>query len=350
MSASAPSTNPMTLTRHIIAEQRTHPDAHGDLTMLLQSVQLACKTISSAIRKASLINLYGLAGETNVQGEDVKKLDVLSNDLFINTLSFSGAVGVMISEEEETELVVGAAGRVLRGEGAVLHDASGKYAVVFDPLDGSSNIDAGVSVGTIFGIYRHDSGPEAGVKDVLRSGDSMVAAGYAMYGSSTMLVLTTGNGVNGFTLDPEIGEFILTHEKLRIPERGSIYSINEGNTRFWDATVRAYVAEKKDPAAEGAKPYSLRYIGSMVADVHRTILYGGIFMYPADSKSTSGKLRVLYECFPMAMICEQAGGAASDGKRRILELVPSKFHQRSPIFLGSKEDVADIERAYNAAA
>lgn len=336
MSASAPSTNPYTLTRHIIAEQQKYDEAKGDLTLLLQSVQLACKIISSAIRKASLINLYGLAGETNVQGEEQKKLDVLSNDVFINTLKFSRTIGSMVSEEND--------------EPIVLDDPTGKYAIVFDPLDGSSNIDAGVSVGTIFGIYKHTDGSrENGINDVLRAGENMVAAGYAMYGSSTMLVLTTGHGVNGFTLDPEIGEFILTHEDLKIPERGKIYSINEGNTRFWDPVVRAYVQDKKEPKEEGKKPYSLRYIGSMVADVHRTILYGGIFMYPADSKSKNGKLRVLYECFPMAMLCEQAGGAATNGTIRILDMVPDSIHARSPIFLGSKLDVDDITSAYKSA-
>jgi fructose-1,6-bisphosphatase I len=274
----------------------------------------------------------GLAGNTNVQGEEVKKLDVLANDIFINALRTCGKVSVMVSEENEHAIFVEEGMR-------------GKYCVVFDPLDGSSNIDAGVNIGTIFGIYRVRKGSKGTLEDVLRPGTEMVAAGYCNYGSMCNLMLTTGNGVNGYTLDSSIGEFILTHPNIRLPPRGKIYSVNEGNAMYWDRACTEYFNSLKFPP-NGGKPYSARYIGSMVADVHRTLLYGGIFAYPADSKSKKGKLRVLYECFPMAMLIEQAGGKASTGFSRMLELKPQSIHERSPIFLGSREDVEDIERIY----
>jgi len=286
------------------------------------------------VRKAGLANLTGLAGNVNVQGEDVKKLDVVSNDVFINALKSSGEVSVMVSEEDEDIIVVQD------------KDMCGPYAVVFDPLDGSSNIDAGVNIGTIFGVYRVGADAKGTKEDVLQAGSKMVAAGYAMYGSSTTLVMTTGQGVHGYTLDPSLGEFILSHRNIQVPSRAKIYSVNEGNSVYWDKATTEFVNTCKSKSAPGGKPYSARYIGSMVADVHRTLLYGGIFMYPGDSKSPNGKLRVLYECFPMAMIMEQAGGGASTGKGRILDIVPTAIHQRSPIFLGSREDVEDIEKLY----
>lgn len=280
------SSDPITLTRHVLAEQRKHKSAQGDLTILLSSIQLACKAISAAVRKAGIANLYGLAGSTNVQGEEVKKLDILANENFINALSFSEKVCVMASEENEDIITIS-------------ERLCGKYSCVFDPLDGSSNIDAAVPVGSIFGIYKQVEEGKSSEKDVLQAGNKLVAAGYAMYGSSTMIVISTGNGVNGFTLDPSIGEFILTHPNIRIPKKGKIYSCNEGNSTSWDSATRKYVEAKKNPS-DGSKPYSLRYVGSMVADVHRTLLYGGLFMYPADKKSPNGKLRLLYECSPMA--------------------------------------------------
>lgn len=239
----------------------------------------------------------------------------------------------MVSEENDDALLVDGSLR-------------GKYCVVFDPLDGSSNIDCGVSIGTIFGIYKvkddkHD------VSSVLCPGKEMVAAGYCMYGSSTVFILSTGHGVNGYTLDPSIGEFILTHPDIKIPQRGKIYSVNEGNAVYWHEPCKKYFESLKFPA-DGKKPYSARYVGSMVSDVHRTLLYGGIFGYPADKKSKNGKLRLLYECFPMAFIMEQAGGKASTGTKRILDLVPEHIHARSPIFLGSADDVSDIEKLYAA--
>ncbi|KAJ1858418.1 Fructose-1,6-bisphosphatase [Coemansia sp. RSA 1822] len=330
-------TNLMTLTRYVLEEQRQHPDATGDLTIAMNAVQLGCKFVEACVRKARLINLVGLAGNTNVQGEDQKKLDVLSNEMFVNALKASGKFSFMVSEEVDDIVVVP-------------EELRGKYCITFDPLDGSSNIDAGVNVGTIFGIWRLPSGPRATVEEILVPGSEIIAGGYCMYGSSCNLVLTFGgNRVEGFTLDPAIGEFILTHPDIRIPPRGKIYSVNEGNSMYWDDATRAYFGSLKAPPADsGRKPYSARYIGSMVADVHRTLLYGGVFAYPSDRKSRSGKLRILYESFPMAFIAEQAGGRATTGIQRVLDLVPKHIHDRCAIFLGGADDIADAEAAFAA--
>jgi len=267
----------------------------------------------------------------NASGDVQKKLDVFSNDCFVNCLKFSNQIGIMGSEENE--------------EPIILSDTGG-YAIVFDPLDGSSNIDANISVGTIFGIYKKlPEGTKTSVKDVLRPGRDLLAAGYALYGSATMLVLTTGLGVNGFILDPTLGEFILTHHHIRIPDKGSIYSINEGNALTWDEPTSIFVANCKKKQA-GGKAKSARYVGSMVADVHRTLLYGGIFCYPADSANPNGKLRLLYECNPMAFIVEQAGGKAISGTQRVLDITPTKLHERRPIFCGSSQDVEEVEKLY----
>jgi len=260
---------------------------------------------------------------------------VFANDVFINCLKFSDQVDIMGSEENDEPII-------LKHEG-------GGYSIVFDPLDGSSNIDANISVGTIFGIYgKTETGTDAktSVKDVLRPGKELLAAGYALYGSATMIVLTTGNGANGFVLDPVIGEFILTHQNIQIPKKGSIYSINEGNAATWDEATRTFVENCKKKKTKSGKAKSARYVGSMVADVHRTLLYGGIFCYPRDSNNPNGKLRLLYECNPMAMIIEQAGGKASTGTERILDIQPAKLHERRPIFCGSREDVEEVERLY----
>ncbi|KAG8957235.1 Fructose-1,6-bisphosphatase [Tulasnella sp. 419] len=328
-----PSTDIITLTRHILAEQiRLGPAATGDLTMLLNAIQVTSKFIATNVRKARLINLVGLAGETNVQGEEQKKLDILSNDIMVNALRASGKTAVLVSEELDDAIVIESRLR-------------GKYCVVFDPLDGSSNIDAGVNIGTIFGVYKVKEGSQGTIDDVLQPGHAMVAAGYTMYGSSANLVLTTGNGVNGYTLDNALGEFILTHPDIKIPPRGKIYSFNEGNSMYFHPPVVKYLESIKFPK-EGKAPYSARYIGSMVADVHRTLLYGGIFGYPDDKKSKSGKLRLLYEAFPMAMLTEQAGGIATTGTKRILDIVPTKIHERTPVFLGSKDDVEDLMKFF----
>ncbi|KAM0729124.1 Fructose-1,6-bisphosphatase 1 [Formica fusca] len=315
----------MTLTRFVLAEQRKVPTATGDLTQLLNSIQTAVKAVSSAVRKAGIANMYGIAGNINVQGEEVKKLDVLSNELFINMLTSSFTTCVLVSEENQHAIEVETEKR-------------GKYIVCFDPLDGSSNIDCLVSVGSIFGIYKKPEQSEA-IEVALQPGRSLVAAGYALYGSATVIVLSIGRGVNGFTYDPAIGEFILTERNMRMPDRGNIYSINEGNESTWDSSIKEYIRSKKYPTT--GKPYSARYVGSMVADVHRTIKYGGIFLYPASKCNPNGKLRLLYECVPMAFIIKEAGGLATNGKIDILDIVPENIHQRSPIFLGSKDDVND---------
>ncbi|VDM28526.1 unnamed protein product [Toxocara canis] len=277
-------TDAMTLQRFVLAEQKRFPGATGDLTTLLTSLLTAVKAISSATQKAGLAHLYGIAGSTNVQGEEVKKLDVLSNSLMINMLKSSYTTCLLVSEENE-ELI------------EVESNRRGKYIVTFDPLDGSSNIDCLVSIGTIFGIYRKEHEGEPSLDDVLRPGRKMVAAGYALYGSATMVVLSTGDGVNGFTLDPSIGEFMLTHRDMKCKPRGTVYSINEGYSKHWTKGIAEYIRSKKDPLA-GKKSYAQRYVGSMVADVHRTLLNGGIFLYPATASQPHGKVSLLFfYCF-----------------------------------------------------
>uniref|UniRef100_A0A0V0G3V6 Fructose-1,6-bisphosphatase isozyme 2 n=1 Tax=Triatoma dimidiata TaxID=72491 RepID=A0A0V0G3V6_TRIDM len=317
-----------TLTRFVLQEQRKHPEATGDLTQLLISIQSAVKAISSAVRKAGITHLYGLAGTENIQGEAVKKLDVLANELFINMIRSSYTTCLLVSEENDEAIIIPSEER-------------GKYIVCMDPLDGSSNIDCLVTIGSIFGIWKAPDSVHVTNKLALNRGCELVASGYAMYGSATVMVISMGkgSGVHSFTLDPEIGEFLLTEKDMLIPERGNIYSINEGYSYLWDGAVTEYVAKKKDPK-EG-KPYSARYVGSMVADVHRTLKYGGIFMYPANKNSPRGKLRLLYECLPMASIIEEAGGLASTGIVPLLTVEPVDIHQRSPAFLGSRLDVED---------
>lgn len=327
-------TDCMTLTRFVLKEQRKVPTATGDLTQLLNSLQTAVKAVSSAVRKAGIARLFGIAGSTNIQGEEVKKLDVLSNELFINMLKSSYTTCLLISEEND-EIIT------------VEPDRQGKYIVCFDPLDGSSNIDCLVSIGSIFAIYRKPDGKGAVPNDALQPGNQLVAAGYALYGSATMMVLTLGkgSGVHGFMLDPAIGEFILTDPNIKIPAKGKIYSINEGYASLWDKSVAEYVQRKKDP--KYGKPYGARYVGSMVADVHRTLKYGGIFMYPATKDAPNGKLRLLYECNPLSYIMTEAGGAATNGEIPILDISPKSIHQRTPIFLGSKDDVDEFLKIAN---
>ncbi|CCE61762.1 hypothetical protein TPHA_0B00900 [Tetrapisispora phaffii CBS 4417] len=315
-------TDIITLSRFLLDNQKDIKFATGEFTLLLNALQFAFKFISQTIRKAELINLVGLSGTSNSTGDDQKKLDVLGDEIFINTMKGSGNVKVLVSEEQE-DLIV-------------FNNAEGGYAVCCDPIDGSSNLDAGVSVGTIVSIFRLLPGSKGSIKDVLRSGNDMVAACYAMYGASTHLLLTTGAGVNGFTLDTEKGEFILTQPDLRLPSSRSIYSINEGNTKHWDAKIQKFI----DSLKTCENNYSSRYIGSMVADMHRTFLYGGLFAYPADKKSPNGKLRLLYEAFPMAFLVEQAGGkAVNDEGKRILDLVPKNIHDKSSVWLGSQDEI-----------
>ncbi|XP_078531826.1 fructose-1,6-bisphosphatase 1-like [Lissotriton helveticus] len=327
MSDQAPfDTDVMTLTRFVMQEGRKAKGT-GEMTQLLNSLCTAVKAISSAVRKAGLAHLYGIAGSTNVTGDQVKKLDVLSNDLVINTLKASFSTCVLVSEEDTNALVVEVEKR-------------GKYVVCFDPLDGSSNIDCLVSIGTIFAIYKKNGDNEPCEKDALQPGRDIVAAGYALYGSATMVVLGTECGVNGFMLDPAIGEFILVDRDMRIKKKGNLYSINEGYAKYFDAAVTEYLKKKKFPE-DGSSPYGSRYVGSMVADVHRTLVYGGIFLYPANAKSPKGKLRLLYECNPMAYIMEKAGGMATTGSEAVLDVNPTDIHQRMPIVLGSPDDVQE---------
>ncbi len=320
-----------TIEQHILEVQRAFPGSTGELTALLQQITLCSKIIGSRVNMAGLADNLGLTGATNVQGEEVQKLDDLANNTLIRLLSRGGRTCVIGSEENEDPVAIPPG------------YPCGKYAVLFDPLDGSSNIDVNVSIGTIFSIYERTTQADTPgtLLDLLQPGTAQVAAGYIIYGSSTMLVYTTGDGVHGFTLDPSVGEFFLSHVNIRMPERGKIYSINEGNAATWDESVRKWAAWIKAPNPELGHPYSARYVGSMVADVHRTLLKGGIFAYPADSKNTSGKLRLLYEAAPMAFIAEQAGGAASTGLARILDIVPTDLHQRVPLYIGSKGDVED---------
>lgn len=328
----------VTLTRFVLQGQRMHNEASGDLTLLLAAVQLACKVTETCVRRAGIAKLYGLAGSGNVQGEDQKKLDIIANDTFKVNIESSEKCGVMVSEEDDLAIVCGKSS---------IDGSTGKYAIAFDPLDGSSNIDANVSIGTIFSIFKikdPDSvvDPASAAAAISQPGRDMVAAGYAMYGSATNLVISVGNGVNGFTLDPSLGEFVLTHPDIKIPKRGKIYSVNEGNAKNWDKATTEFVQAMKYPV-DGKSSYSLRYIGSMVADVHRTLFYGGVFIYPADKKSPTGKLRLLYEAAPMAFLIEQAGGKATTGSTPILDIIPEKIHQRVPVYMGSSEDITEFE-------
>ena len=334
----------ITLTRHIYERQRAHPEATGELSGILGQIALGAKVVSREVNKAGLAEILGLTGEQNVQGEEVKKLDEFANDVFVAAFDHCGHFCIMASEEMADPVKIPP------------EFQTGPYSIAFDPLDGSSNIDVNVSIGTIFAVHRKVSlGPRGGPEDLLQPGRRLVAAGYVVYGSSTMLVMSTGQGVHGFTLDPSVGEFLQSHPDIRIPKKGTIYSVNEGNYPYWSEGVRKYVnyIKERDPAS--GRPYSARYIGSMVADMHRTLLYGGLFMYPKDRKDPEnpvGKLRLLYECAPMAFLTEQAGGAASTGREPILDVRPTSLHQRVPFFAGSKEDVEEVEafiRRYNKA-
>ncbi|HTP80967.1 MAG TPA: class 1 fructose-bisphosphatase [Bacteroidota bacterium] len=322
----------ITIERHIIEGERAHPGATGDFSGLLRDLTLAIKVIWREVSKAGLVNILGMVGRENVHGEEVKKLDVFADEKIYQAMDHGGHLCVMASEENED----------------VLHIPdrypTGKYVLLYDPLDGSSNIDANVNIGTIFSIYRRVSRAGQGtIQDCLQPGYKQVAAGYVVYGSSTMFVYTTGDGVHGFTLDPSIGEFLLSHENIRIPVKGKIYSVNEGNYRWWYDGMKKYVKYLQEEDKDSERPYSGRYIGSMVADIHRTLLYGGIFMYPGDSRHPNGKLRLMYEANPMSFIIEQAGGRASNGKDRMLDIQPSSLHERTPVFVGSEQDVALCE-------
>jgi fructose-1,6-bisphosphatase I len=323
-----------TITEHLLQCEGECPTATGQFTQLLSELTTGAKLISREINKAGLLaDILGLTGETNVQGEKVKKLDDFADQVFIWRMQRSGLLCALSSEENEG--VIQVPDNLPRGN----------YVIVFDPLDGSSNIDANVSIGTIFSIYRRLETEVCGDLDnFLRYGHEQVAAGYFLYGSSTMLVYTVGSGVHGFTLDPSVGEFLLSHPYIKIPERGGIYSVNEANSMYWDEPTNATIDYFKSDRTHLGKPYTSRYIGSMVADFHRNMMYGGIYMYPADRKDpvkANGKLRLLCEAAPMAFIAEQAGGAATDGKGRILDIKAKALHERTPLFIGSRKDVED---------
>jgi fructose-1,6-bisphosphatase I len=322
----------VTIERFIMEQEHLHPEATGELSNLLYDIALAAKVINSHVRMAGLADILGAAGPVNVQGEIVQKLDQFANETMKDSLLHGGRVAVVASEEDAEPVAPPADAPI------------GKYVVLFDPLDGSSNIDVNMSIGTIFAIHRRVTegrGPGL-LRDCLQPGTAQVAAGYVLYGSSTMLVYATGHGVHGFTYDSTIGEFLLSHRDIRTPAVGACYSVNEGNFPHWSPEVQTLVRRFKG-LDERYTAKTARYTGSLVADFHRNLLVGGVFCYPPDAKSPRGKLRLLYECAPLAFICEQAGGSASDGTRPILGIVPTELHQRSPLFIGSRADVALAE-------
>jgi fructose-1,6-bisphosphatase I len=318
-----------TLGQFIIEKQADFPYAKGELSRLLRDIGIASKIVNREVNKAGLVEILGETGETNVQGERVKKLDIFANEQFIAALKAGGEVCAIASEENEEIIPI---------DSEISKNA--KYVVAIDPLDGSSNIDVNVSVGTIFSIYRRVSlkGPGT-LEDFMRKGTEQVAAGYVIYGSSCMLVYTTGHGVDGFTLDPSIGEFCLSHPNMQTPKKGVVYSINEGNYLHFPDGVKKYIKYCQEEDAETKRPYSSRYIGSGVADIHRNLITGGIYIYPTTTKSPNGKLRLLYECNPLAFIIEQAGGKATTGGKRIMEVPIKELHQRTPLFIGSSQMV-----------
>ncbi len=333
--------NITTLDDFIILRQKDYPEAKGEFSRLLHHIGTAAKMVSSKIRKAGLADILGRAGNTNTQGEDQQKLDVYADEVFISSLLSSGECCGMATEENHNII-------------SFTHEfaVNGKYIVCMDPLDGSSNIDVNVSVGSIFSIYKRISkkGSVPNDEDFLQPGTKQVAAGYIIYGSSTMLVYSAGNGVNGFTVDPSLGEFCLSHPGIRMPVKGNLYSVNEGNYIKFPDGIKKYIkyCQERDPASN--RPYVSRYIGSLVSDFHRNLLKGGIYMYPSSEIYPSGKLRLVYECNPIAYLAEQSGGKASDGCNRVLELKPKSLHQRIPYFVGSVEMVDKIEEFINASS
>ena len=326
-------TNKVSLTQFIIEQQRGLPDASGTFSMLLSNIVTACKEISHLVNRGNIAGVLGSAESENVQGEVQKKLDVITNDIMVNALNWTGHLAGMASEEVDDIIAIPA------------QYPKGKYLALFDPLDGSSNIDVNLTVGTIFSILRCREGVDPVVEDFLRKGSEQVCAGFVLYGPSTMMVLTTGHGVNGFTLDQDIGEFILTHPSMKIPEETSEFAINMSNQRFWEPPVKRYIEECLQ-GTEGPreKNFNMRWIASLVAEVYRILTRGGVFLYPYDLRdlSKSGRLRIMYEANPMAFIIEQAGGACSTGRERSLDIKPSHIHQRVPLILGSKREVERI--------
>jgi fructose-1,6-bisphosphatase I len=320
-------TSVVTIDRFIIEQERLFPEATGELSGILYDIALAAKMIANKVRMAGLADILGAAGSENVQGESQQKLDVLANEIIIKAMDHGGRLAALASEEEPDIIPIPDQFKC------------GKYVLLFDPLDGSSNIDVNVPVGTIFSVLRKITrGVRGELEDMLQPGRRQVAAGYVIYGSSTMLVYTTGQGVHGFTLDPTLGEFLLSHPNIRTPRRGRYLSVNDSYEQYWDENVKALMRRYR--GLDGVqKPMNVRYVGSLVADFHRNLLGGGIFAYPAHSQSPKGKLRLLYECNPLALIVTEAGGAASDGTRDIMSLQPTELHQRSPLYIGSHDDV-----------
>lgn len=321
----------MPLDEFTIQETRKFPNATGELSAILRDIGLACKIINKQILKAGLVDILGQHGATNVQGEEQMKLDVFADETLINVLRSSADCAGVASEENDTFIAFDDE-----------YSQNSKYVVLFDPLDGSSNIDVNASIGTIFSIYKRTSplGSPCNEDDFLQPGNKLMAAGYVIYGSSTMLVYATKLGVNGFTLEPSIGEFCLSHPNMKCPEKGKIYSINQGNTCKYHDGMKNFLSHCMEDNKDEGRPYSHRYIGSMVADMHRTLIKGGIFMYPADKKNASGKLRLQYECNPMSFLMEAAGAICTTGNERILDVQPTELHQRVPIFIGSKNLVS----------
>ncbi|MDX2183657.1 MAG: class 1 fructose-bisphosphatase [Gemmatimonadaceae bacterium] len=327
----------VTIERFIVEQERLLPHATGDLSDILYDIALAAKMISSKVRRAGLSDILGAAGAENVQGEIQQKLDVIANEIMVSALEHGGRLCAMASEEEADIIPIPTTFR------------TGKYVCVFDPLDGSSNIDVNVPVGTIFSVLQKvEPGPHGTVADFLQAGHKQVAAGYVIYGSSTMLVYTTGQGAHGFTLDPSIGEFLLSHPDIRTPATGKFLSVNDSYEALWSEPVKKLMRRYRGLEG-GYKAKNVRYVGSLVADVHRNLLAGGVFCYPPNAKSPKGKLRLLYECNPIAFIVEQAGGAAFDGERRLMSVQPTELHQRAPLFVGSRDDVALAAETLGAA-
>lgn len=331
----------LTLDEFTIQQLRQFPQATGELSSLLRDIGLASKRVNVEVNKAGLVDILGDAGTMNVQGEEVKKLDVYANNQFMGVLQHGISCAGIASEELDDFVAF---------DDEVSKNS--KYVCLFDPLDGSGNIDVNVSIGTIFSIYRRvsDRGTLVTREDFLQRGRDQVAAGYVVYGSSTMLVYATRRGVNGFTLDPSIGEFCLSHPDIKCPEKGKIYSVNHGNFFQYDEGVKKYINLCQNKTKENGGPYTQRYIGSMVSDVHRNLIKGGIFMYPGTTDKPKGKLRLLYECNPFAFIVEAAGGRATNGKQSILDIVPTELHQRTPLFIGSKNMMAELEACMNEVA
>lgn len=321
----------VTVQQHLLEQQRHFPSARGQFSWLLSGVTLATKMIEAKIRRAGLLDVLGAAGATNVQGEAQQKLDVYANQALLHCLGLRDTVGTLISEENEEPIVLDR------------HPDSGEYVVVFDPLDGSSNIDVNVNVGTIFSIFRRPAPGDRFQSATLQPGNRQVAAGYVVYGPSTILVYTTGQGVFGFTLDPAIGAYVLSHDSLKMPQQGNLYSVNEANAASFPESYRKFLTELRE--GKLGRRYSSRYIGSLVADFHRTLFKGGVFLYPPTANYPNGKLRLLYEANPLAFIAEQAGGMAVNGEGRILDIQPSDIHQRTPFVVGSKDEVRIFQAA-----